>query len=247
MAELTAASFNVHCGRAAHRQREVPFDVVAAAAELDADVLVLLETWAPDGEPSQHDRVATALGYEVASVSCGRAVVEPRVKVVSRPDPDRAKGAGDWCTAVLSRLPVRDVEVVRFPQLPTDPAARALVRATVDVAGTPLHVHGTHLSHLEMGVLALHRRALRAALAPATEPGALLGDMNMWGWCIGWMAPPGWTRHGAGATFPAVRPVARIDHVLTTSSVEVVQAEVVRDLGSDHRPIRARLRIREGA
>jgi endonuclease/exonuclease/phosphatase family metal-dependent hydrolase len=117
-----------------------------------------------------------------------------------------------------------------------------VIQAVVQVDDHQLAVHGTHMAHLEMGVM-FHRAALRAALAPATQPGILLGDMNMWGWCISWMAPRGWARVGGGPTFPASHPWARIDHLLTTPSVEVVSSEVVPALGSDHLAVRGRIRI----
>jgi endonuclease/exonuclease/phosphatase family metal-dependent hydrolase len=57
------------------------------------------------------------------------------------------------------------------------------------------------------------------------------------------MVPPGWRRVVAGKTWPARRPRHQIDHLLLTDGVEVVQGEVLDDAGSDHRPIRARLRV----
>jgi endonuclease/exonuclease/phosphatase family metal-dependent hydrolase len=243
VADLTVATFNVHWARAAKRSGYTPFDLVAACRELDADVLVLQETWAPDAGEAQHDAVARALGYRhVAVEALGRADDEPEPDVVSRPDPQRRKGAGDWNLAVLSRPAVTAEHTQWLPQLPTDPAARAVIRLELDLGGTALIVCGTHLPHLEMGA-PLITRALRAALPDPTTAGVLLGDMNMWGWCIGPMTGRGWRLHGRGATFPARRPIARIDHLLATPPVEVLSSEVVRDLGSDHRPIRARIRV----
>jgi endonuclease/exonuclease/phosphatase family metal-dependent hydrolase len=136
--------------------------------------------------------------------------------------------------------------VVELPKLPTDPARRAVVRAAVDLDGQALTVHGTHLAHLEMGVV-LHRHALRAALAPSSEPAVLVGDMNMWGWCISAMVPRGWRRARGGPTFSVARPWHRIDHLVTTAPVELVSSEVLPDLGSDHFAIRGRIRLREAA
>lgn len=242
MAELTVASFNTHWGMGPKWRGHLPFDVVDACRTIDADVLVLQESWFPDGGTAQHAEVAAALGYDAVAVSLARATGDPHPSLVDRADPAHRKGAGDWCLAVLSRLPVTGTRTIPLPQLPTDPSSRAVVRVDVEVDGLPLAVHGTHLAHLEMGVPLIVRR-LRAALAPATEAAILIGDMNMWSWCISAMAPRGWRRTGRGATFPATRPLARIDHLLTTSSVEVLSTEVLPDLGSDHRAIRARLRL----
>jgi endonuclease/exonuclease/phosphatase family metal-dependent hydrolase len=241
--ELTVATFNVHWGRSSRRRGYAPFDVVEAARELDADVLVLQELWAPDGGEGQQHAVASALGYAIVGAEpIGRAVVEPEPKVVGRHDPARRTGTGDWCVAVLSRLPATSLGTTWLPQLPTDPAARAVLRAEVDVGGRPIVVCGTHLPHLDMGA-PLITRALRRALPPPTTAAVLLGDMNMWRWCIGPMAGRGWALHGRGATFTASHPVMRIDHLLATASVGLRHIEVVRDLGSDHLPIRARLEV----
>lgn len=244
MPELTVATFNVHWGLGPRSRRYPPFDVVEASNRIDADVLVLQESWQPDAGSAHHDLVAEALGYtSVTAVSMGRAVIRPEPKLVSRPDPSRAKGTGDWCLAVLSRRPVTATAVHPLRRLLLDPSDRFVVRVDVDVDGTALALHGTHLAHLEMGV-ARHAPGLRRALAPADQPGVLLGDMNMWGWCISAMTPGGWRRARGPATFPAARPVFRIDHLLTTDRVEVLSAEVLADLGSDHRALRAELRVR---
>src|SRR5687767_788199 len=81
--ELTIASYNIHWGRGPRRRGFAPIDVVAAARRLDADVLVLQESWAPDDGPADHDRIAAALGMAVAcDVSLARSVVDPRPVVL---------------------------------------------------------------------------------------------------------------------------------------------------------------------
>ena len=222
-----------------------PFDVVEGCKRLDADVLVLQETWAPDDDPesAHHLEVARALGYEVVAVPLARAVAGPSPWVVGRADGDRTVGTGDWCLALLSRLPMTATSTTWLPQLKADPTNRAVLRADVRVDGSPLTVHGTHLPHLEIGSPLL-TRPLRACLGPADIAAVLLGDMNMWSWCIAAMVPRGWRRIGRGRTFPAPLPNSRLDHLVHTPSVEVRHIEVVCDRGSDHLPIRARLRLR---
>jgi len=240
--QLAVASFNVHWGRSLRWLGYRPFDVVAACKRLDADVLVLQETWAPDGGTAQHDEIAQALGYQVVAEPLARAVVDPHPAVVSRADPARNRGTGDWCLAVLSRLPITSSRITPLPQLRLDPASRVVLRVDVAVGDRSLAVHGTHLPHLEFGVHRI-RHELRAALGPSDEPAVLLGDMNMWGWCIGAMAPRGWRRVGRGRTFPTPYPHSRIDHLVVTGGVDVLSTEVPAEHGSDHRPIRARLRL----
>lgn len=242
MPELTIASFNVQWGLGDRRDGWPPFDLTDACRPFEADVIVLQETWAPDGGPAQHDLVAAALDMDVVAVPLARADLTPEPMLVSRADPTHAKGSGDWCLALLSRTPIRTSRIVDLPQLPLDPWTRVLVQAEIDVAGTNLAVVGTHFSHLKYGS-PFQRRALRRGLPPADRPAAFVGDMNMWGWTIDAMAPPGWRRVVTGKTWPARRPRHQIDHLLVTEHIEVLDSEVLPDAGSDHRPIRARLRV----
>jgi endonuclease/exonuclease/phosphatase family metal-dependent hydrolase len=240
--ELTLVSFNVHWGRGDRRDGWPTFDVVAACRTFEADVIVLEETWAPDDGPAQHDEVAADLGMSVVSVPLVRADLDPKPSMRGRADPDGAKGSGDWSLAILSRKPIRSSRTVALPQLPVDPSSRALLHAEVDVDGTNLTVVGTHFTHLEFGS-PFHTAALRRGLPPVDRPAVFAGDMNMWGWTIDAMTPAGWRRAVRGKTWPAHRPRHQIDHVLVTPGVEVVHGEVLPDAGSDHRPIRARLRV----
>jgi endonuclease/exonuclease/phosphatase family metal-dependent hydrolase len=240
MPELTLGSFNLHMGRGAAGHDAPFYDVVTAAKEIDTDVLVLQEAWAPDDGPGQHELIADALGYAVAGTfALARASVDPLRLVARHGD----GGDGAWLVVVLSRLPVIEADVVPLgPQLPRDPARRALVRATVAVDGAPFAVAGTHLPLLKDPVWRLVP-ALRAALAPADTPAAFAGDMNMWGWCADRLVPAGWRRAVRGRTYPSPRPHSQTDHVLVTRPVEVTASGVVPQVMSDHRPVRARLRF----
>ena len=46
-----------------------------------------------------------------------------------------------------------------------------------------------------------------------------------------------------GRTYPAHRPHSQTDHILVNPPVDVVASEVVPQIMSDHRPVRARLRF----
>jgi endonuclease/exonuclease/phosphatase family metal-dependent hydrolase len=241
MAELTLASFNLHMGRG-HGGHDAPFyDVVAAAKEIDTDVLVLQEAWVPDDADGNVVDIASALGYTVpATFSIARATCHDQVRLAGR---EGEGGNGDWVIAVLTRLPVAAADVVPIgPQLPRDPARRALLRVTVDVDGRALTVAGTHMPLLKDPVWRL-RPALRAALPAHDRPAAFAGDMNMWGWCVDRMVPRGWRRAVRGRTYPAHRPHSQTDHILVTPGVEVTEARVLPQVMSDHRPVTARLRF----
>lgn len=257
-ATLSVASFNVHMGVDGWGR---PFDLVAECADLDADVLVLQEAWTPDdGSPGTAAQVASDLGYSVvAEAPLARArlyapvdTATPRwaplfgqVRKTLRLDDERFKvpagsrdrpaRRGTWGIALLARVPCRDVEVLPLGKLRRDPARRAVIRCTVDVGGTALVVHGTHMSHITHLSPAQYRRLARL-LPPLDRPALLTGDMNMWG-------PPaasffkGWRRAVTGRTWPAHRPHSQLDHVLVTPAVDVVAARVADATGSDHRPV----------
>jgi endonuclease/exonuclease/phosphatase family metal-dependent hydrolase len=221
---------------------DAPFyDVVAAAKEVDTDVLVLQEAWVPDDLDGNVLNIAGALGYQVAATfAVARATCHDQVRLVAREGP---AGHGDWAIAVLARLPILRAEVVPVrPQLPRDPGRRALLVVTVAAGGSPFTVVGTHMPLLKDPVWRL-APAIRTGLPPADQPAAFVGDMNMWGWCIGRITPRGWRRAVRGRTYPSHRPHSQTDHILVTPPVEVVEAEVVPQVLSDHRPVRARLRL----
>jgi endonuclease/exonuclease/phosphatase family metal-dependent hydrolase len=240
MAELTLGSLNLHMGRGSGGHAAPFYDVVTACKEVDTDVLVVQEAWVPDGEDGDVLAVAAGLGYRVAATfAVARAECHDQVRLVAR---SGDAGDGDWQVAVLSRLPVVDSAIVPLgPQLPRAPGRRALVVATVEVGGGTFTVWGTHLPVPKVPVWRLGP-SLRRAL-PADRPAALAGDMNMWGWCVDRMAGAGWRRAVRGRTYPARRPHSQVDHILVSPPVEVVGAEVIPQVMSDHRPIRARLRF----
>ncbi|HZA74912.1 MAG TPA: endonuclease/exonuclease/phosphatase family protein [Acidimicrobiales bacterium] len=249
MADLTLGSFNLHMGRGSGGHDAPFYDVVTACKEIDTDVLVLQEAWVPDGEDGDVLAIAAALGYEVAATfSVARAECHDQVRLVAR---SGDAGDGDWQLAVLSRLPVVGARVVPLePQLPRDPGRRAVLVVTVEVGGRPFTVCGTHLPLLKDPVWRL-APSLRRALPPPDRPAALAGDMNMWGWCAERLVGGGagrwgrrsWRRAVRGRTYPAHRPHSQTDHILVTRPAQVVDAEVVPRVRSDHRPIRARLRV----
>jgi len=254
---LTLATFNVHLGVDGWGR---PYDVVGACRALDADVLVLQESWAPDGgDPSTAATVGDRLGMEVVAevgLAHGRLFAPsvtagprwgPRVGQLRKAfhlDGERWGGAGrddrpfvygTWGLALLSRLPVNGVTVHPLGRLRRDAARRVMVEGTVTLDGGDLVVCGTHMSHITHGSHT-HYRRLAGELPPVTVAAVLAGDMNLWG-------PPvrsylrEWRRAVVGKTWPAPRPHSQLDHVLATPPVTVVAAHIGEFAGSDHRPV----------
>ena len=115
---------------------------------------------------------------------------------------------GQWGIALLSRLPVGDVEVISArPAPPRLGPAGGHPRAPPSSAGGPLVICGTHMSHITHGSHAQYRRLAKQA-SPGGEAACLAGDMNLWG-------PPtvsyfrGWRRGGHRSDLagpPAAQP-----------------------------------------
>jgi endonuclease/exonuclease/phosphatase family metal-dependent hydrolase len=261
---LRLASFNIHMGVDGWGR---PFDVEERCRDLGADLTVIQESWAPDdGGPTTADRIATASGQAVvaevalahgrlysphpeADERWGPPLIQSRKALridgerwtVAKEPAGRTFVRGQWGIAMVSRLPVREVEVLPLGQLPRDPARRAVIRGVVDLAGGPITVHGTHMSHITHGSHAQYR-LLGTKLPPLSSAAVLVGDMNLWG-------PPvssyvrGWRRAVVGRTWPAPRPHSQLDHMMVTPAVAVTDARVAGFSGSDHRPVVATLSL----
>ncbi len=238
MGELVVASFNAHWGLGRFGgTRAEPFDVAGAVRGFGADVVVLSEAWRPhDGECVLD--VLAAEGWHVEE----RRFVTLRLQ--PKPDVDDP-GDGWWSLAVLSRIPVlarRDLPLARVFH---DPAGRrAAISVTLDVDGTPVELVGVHVSSkLWYGGPAVHLSSLRRQMRGGARPAVVAGDFNLWGPAVKVLLP-GRRRAVVGPTYPSHRPHSQIDHVLVDKSVEVVEGEVLPVTGlSDHRPVRARLRV----
>jgi endonuclease/exonuclease/phosphatase family metal-dependent hydrolase len=66
----------------------------------------------------------------------------------------------------------------------------------------------------------------------------IAGDHNFWGpGVVSYLR--GWRRAVRGRTWPARFPHSQIDHILVNEHITSYRGEVLPDLGSDHRPVRA--------
>jgi endonuclease/exonuclease/phosphatase family metal-dependent hydrolase len=151
---------------------------------------------------------------------------------------------GEWGIAVLVRpaLPIEATRTLELPTLRRDRVRRAAIVVDLTVDSVPVSLIGTHMAHLHMGS-ARHYARLEELLRRQARPDAvLLGDMNLWG-------PPvraffrQWHRAVKGRSWPSWHPHSQIDHVLVRGRWRVVSGEVLPDVGSDHRPVRARLTV----
>ena len=215
------------------------FDVAGALRSFDADVLVLQESWWPDEGAAAVDLVAADSGATVHWASFGRGIVEPWPHIISA-RPHRATGRIGL--AVVSRVPARLVEMIPVGDVPGDPALRrCALHLALDVGGKDLDLIAVHLSSRLPYAPPMQLRNLRRRLPPPDRRAVMVGDFNLWGPAVTALLP-GWRRAVRGRTWPAHRPHSQIDHVLVRNGVEVVDAAVLDEVGSDHRPVRVTLR-----
>jgi endonuclease/exonuclease/phosphatase family metal-dependent hydrolase len=226
-------SVNLHCGLDRHGHSYSPATAIGA---LGTDVILVQENWRPHGRDSIARRAADAHGYHhVAELDLVPDTALADMRITRWPVPDES---GAWGIAVLSRLPWREYTTVALGAAPGDVAGQRraqVVEIPVGAEGT-LRVVNTHLTHkLPYGPGQL-RRLIRA-LDGADVPTVIGGDLNMCRPTVHLAAP--YRPAVRGRTWPAHRPVAQIDHLLAGPGAEFRDAEVVAEVGSDHRPIRA--------
>jgi len=229
---IAVASLNAHYGVG---RRSEPFDMVAACRVLDADVIALQEAWWPDHGGGWLQELRRE-GYHLAELPQARAGLSPTLGL----RPRSGNSTGWWGTAVASRMPLANPESIDIGTTLLDPAGRRwALRVQVDVGNTgSISVTTFHATHY-FPLAPLHHRRLARRLHGSARS-VVCGDFNLWGPLAG-LAFRGWQRPVRGRTYPAHRPHSQIDHILVTSDLVIGRAEVLGEVGSDHRPIRARV------
>jgi endonuclease/exonuclease/phosphatase family metal-dependent hydrolase len=231
MAAVRLATFNIRHGAASRGYRGDPERVAAACASLAADVLALQEV---DRGLSRSGRADLA---RVAADAAGMEVVFAQTMPLR---------GGQYGNALLVRGSIADVEVVRLPggyRFWVRREPRNAIVATARLGGdggrdgeggVAVSVAATHLSTQRWASREQLSRAV-SALTSRPEPHVLLGDLNR---TNGEIAGHPAARliqfvDGAEPTFPALKPILRIDHIavngLTVDAVNAVRFPV-----SDH-------------
>jgi endonuclease/exonuclease/phosphatase family metal-dependent hydrolase len=229
--ETILASLNTHAGRGADGQ---PYDLEAACRQFKADIIVLQEVWQPHGGPDPVADIAAALGTELL-----RADLVDDTSLRSFGIADET-ARGRWGLATLTTMPVTGYEVVDLGRIAGDPTPRAAQLVTVELPGRgPLRIANTHLTYRLLSAVQLMRLVRR--LAADDIPTVIVGDLNMPMPLTGLAA--GYTPAVSGRTFPAHRPLLQLDHILASRRVTHCGGEVLPPAGSDHLPVRARLRL----
>ena len=230
--ETILASLNTHGGRGADGQR---YALEAACRQFKADIIVLQEVWRPHDEPNPIDEIATALGAQPLWTDLIRDVNLKSIGIANERAPGR------WGLATLTTAPVLGFEVTHLGRIPGDLTPRAAQLITIELpGGGPLRIVNTHLTHRLLSPVQLMRLVRR--LIDDDIPTVIAGDLNMPLPVTGLAA--GYAPAVSGRTYPAHRPLLQLDHILANRRVARCGGEVLPPAGSDHLPVRARLRLR---
>lgn len=237
--DFTVAAFNAHWGVGRYGRFEgVRFDVAEIVRGFGADLVVVPEAWRDANGVSVLDGLADD-GYRIETTELMRLEL--------RPSRDRRGSsvplAGSWELGICSRFPVLDRRLIPMGSVWRDPpGSRHALGLTVAIDSTPVEIIGLHTSSKFWRLAPMeHLVQLRRGIIDR-GPQIVAGDFNFWGPPIA-AAMRGWDRPVRGRTFPARRPHSQIDHVLVRGGIVALSGEVLARTPSDHRPIRARLRL----
>ncbi|MEZ5887189.1 MAG: endonuclease/exonuclease/phosphatase family protein [Paracoccaceae bacterium] len=227
---LRLLSYNVHKCVGLDRRRR-PARIAEVLADAGADIAVLQEV--------DHRLGArpAALPREMAERATGLRLLPFALSPVSL----------GWHGQAMMATPAITPLYIRRIALPgLEP--RGAILAELDTPKGALRVIGVHL-----GLIGRYRRLQLAAIGAflshrPTMPTAVIGDFNEWsqrGGADG--LGPGFHLHAPGPSFPAARPLARLDRIAAGQGLHLVDIGTI-DRGaarsaSDHLPIWARVSL----
>lgn len=191
------------------------------------------------GFADQATELATTLGLQVRFAPIYRL-----------PGADSSAPPRQYGVALLSRYPIVAFTNHAITRLSTQGTAASptpmpgFLEVTIDVVGRRVRVFNTHLDY--RGDPTVRRQQVSESLAiigQSATPVLMFGDLNAVP-----SAPElqplftrlrdGWPHGiGTGVTYPAVKPVRRIDYVLASDHFRVIFARVLPSQASDHRPV----------
>ncbi len=159
---------------------------------------------------------------------------------------------GQYGVAVLSRFPIRHIDHRKYENR-REAERRGMLRVELDVDGKVLHFVSTHLDHQHADGRLFECEQLLGYLANISGPLIVAGDFNdepSGGGCklvLGRFSDA-WLSGRAGSegfTYPADKPVKRIDYIFTRPAerMKTKKAWIVNTLASDHLPVVADVEI----
>lgn len=227
---MKVASYNIHKGVGSDRRRS-PERILEVLREIDADVIALQEADRRLGERAQ--------------------VIEPRLLEeqgdwIAAPVGLRAASMGWHGNAILVRRSATIIACgpIHLPAL--EPRGAAM--ADIEIAGQAVRIVGMHLDLSGLW----RRKQARAIIAEVDAcaralPTVLMGDLNEWSAASGCLRDfaRGYRFAATGASFHARRPIGRLDRIMASPGLRIVEAGVhstaTARKASDHLPIWATL------
>ena len=224
--QLTFASYNIHKAVGTDRRRD-PDRILAVLREIDADVIALQEA---DRRIGRRESVLP------------RDAIEDYTPWVPVPLNHRPDSLGWHGNALLVRKGIAVIEAGVVPLPTLEP--RGAVRADLLVEGQRLRVVGMHLDLSGLRRRQQVRTILdHLARCDGDHPTVLMGDCNEWSLhrgALGEFRAP-WQLLTPGPSFPARRPVARLDRLVLCQRWQVedhgVHHSALAARASDHLPV----------
>jgi len=224
--QLLLATWNIHMGVGLDGRRDL-LRIAEVIRQMGPDLIGLQEV--------DNHRVQGGDDLQQLGVLTG---LEPLA------GPTLQHAAGEYGNALLTRLPVLDVERHDISVLQREP--RGVLIAHLDWLGERLQVAVTHF-----GLRAWERREQVQRLITCLSmtnrsPFILMGDFNEW---FVWGRPRRWLqRHfhriHSPATFPSRWPILGLDHILSDPPERLGRTRVFKGeqtrIASDHLPLTAR-------
>ena len=267
---LTVVSVNLHAGIDGWGR---PFNAVESCLAMNADVLLIQENWADDGEPSIAQQIGDSSHAEVieTTYATGRrghpmpnasskwlsskgflghdhSLYFDSAKPLSRKIASRQHfldaSPGSWGTAIVSKLPLTSTSVLELPYLRRDRSHRRPLVATIDLDGEELTVICVHMSHLTYGSVLHFNQFNKSLRSLGVRSKPIIVGGDMNNWGPPVLAQVRDVRRAVrGRTWPAWKPHSQLDHLLVSDSLEVTRARVLSDIGSDHLPVSATISL----
>jgi endonuclease/exonuclease/phosphatase family metal-dependent hydrolase len=158
---------------------------------------------------------------------------------------------GQYGVAILSRYPIQNIVHRKFANT-RESERRGMLQVEVNTGKRILTFVTTHLDYLYADGRLFEAEQLLGLLADVKGPLVVVGDFNdepsgttyrliSGGFDDAWVSSK-----GAGLSYPADKPVKRIDYIFTRRGdrVRVKKAWIVNTLASDHLPVVADIELR---
>jgi len=160
---------------------------------------------------------------------------------------------GQYGVAILSRFPVMAIDHRRYANT-REKERRGMIRIEANVDGRTVNFVTTHLDYQYEDGRVFEAEQLLKALEGVKAPLIVVGDFNDLPVAAAYQLMntqfrDAWTEshaNGQGLSYPADKPVKRIDYIFyrTSDPVHARKAWTVNTLASDHLPVVAELEIR---